>query len=89
MAVMHHPERGTIVADFSFAEQRQETLRLLRRYDDTPMSFADACMVRMAELQDDSVVFTTDSVSQERSPVDTSYSPLIQSFASRRTSLAR
>jgi len=54
-------DRGIIVADFSFADQRQETLRLLRRYDDTPMSFADACMVRMAELHDDSVVFTTDS----------------------------
>ena len=54
-------ERGIIVADFSFADHRQETLRLLRRYDDTPMSLADACLVRMAELHDDAVVFTTDS----------------------------
>jgi len=53
-------ERGIIVADFAFVAHRDETLRLLRRYDDTPMSFADACLVRMAELHDDAVVFTTD-----------------------------
>jgi uncharacterized protein len=54
-------ERGIILADFAFVAHREETLRLLRRYDDTPMSFADACLVRMAELHDDAVVFTTDS----------------------------
>ncbi len=54
-------ERGIIVTDFSFAAHRQETLRLLRRYDDMPMSFADACLVRMAELYVDSVIFTTDN----------------------------
>ena len=53
-------ERGIIVADFAFATHREETLRLLRRYGDTPMSFADACLVRMAELLNDAVVFTTD-----------------------------
>jgi len=54
-------ERGIIVADFTFMAQREETLRLLRRYTGTPMSFADACLVRMAELYEHSVVFTTDS----------------------------
>ena len=54
-------ERGIIVADFAFVAHREETLRLLRRYDDTPMSFADACVVRMTELHHDPVVFTTDS----------------------------
>ena len=54
-------ERGIIVADFSFVAHREETLRLLRRYDNTPMSFADACLVRMAELHADAVVLTTDS----------------------------
>ena len=53
-------ERGIIVADFPFAAHRNETLRLLRRYADTPMSFADACLVRMAELHGDALVFTTD-----------------------------
>ena len=54
-------ERGIIVADFTFSSQREETLGLLRRYNDTPMSFADACLVRMAELHEGAVVFTTDS----------------------------
>lgn len=54
-------ERGIVVVDFSFAGQLAETLRLIRRYHDTPMSFADACLVRMAEQTTDVVVFTTDS----------------------------
>ena len=54
-------ERGIIVSDFAFAAHCDETLRLLRRYDETPMSFADACLVRMAELYNDAVIFTTDS----------------------------
>jgi uncharacterized protein len=54
-------ERAIINVDFSFAEQLAETLRLLRRYEDTPMSFADACLVRMAEQAQDAIVFTTDT----------------------------
>ncbi len=53
-------ERGIVVVGYSFGEERTETLRLIRRYSDTPMSFADACLVRMAETIDDSVVFTID-----------------------------
>lgn len=34
---------------------------LMRSYSDLPMSFADACLVRMAELYDDGRVFTLDS----------------------------
>ena len=54
-------ERGIVVIEFSINGQLSETLRLIRRYDDTPMSFADACLVRMAEQSADSVIFTTDS----------------------------
>lgn len=54
-------ERAIIAVDFSFTDQLAETLRLVRRYHDTPMSFADACLVRMAEQIQDAVVFTTDS----------------------------
>ncbi len=53
-------ERGIVQVGFSFSEQRTETLRLMRRYRDTPMSFADACLVRMAEQTAAAVVFTTD-----------------------------
>ena len=54
-------DRGIIGLGFSFHNHLDETLRLIRRYQDTPMSFADACMVRMAETYAGSVIFTTDS----------------------------
>lgn len=54
-------DRGLIRVAFDFEESRRETLSLLRRYDDTPMSFADACLVRMSEMFAESQVFTTDS----------------------------
>jgi uncharacterized protein len=54
-------ERAIIVSDFSFQHHLTETLGLIRRYRDTPMSFADACLVRMAELRDEAIIFTTDT----------------------------
>jgi hypothetical protein len=33
---------------------------LLEKYSNIPMSLADACLVRMSELREDSVVFTID-----------------------------
>jgi predicted nucleic acid-binding protein len=54
-------EREIVVIGYSLESEMSETLRLMRRYDDTPMSFADACLVRMSERIDHSVVFTTDS----------------------------
>jgi hypothetical protein len=30
-------------------------------YQDTPMNFADACPVRMAELRDEAIILTTDT----------------------------
>jgi len=52
---------GFVVADsnFSYSEQASEILRHLARYSAVPMSFADACLVRMCEI-DDSIIFTTD-----------------------------
>lgn len=38
-----------------------DTLRLIQQYRDTPISFADACMVRISEQHTDSAVFTTDT----------------------------
>jgi predicted nucleic acid-binding protein len=32
----------------------------MRRYRDTPMSFADACLVRMCETRADSCIWTFD-----------------------------
>jgi predicted nucleic acid-binding protein len=53
-------ERGIVRLDFNCRDQQADVFRLLRKYADRPMSLADACLVRMAELFDDSQVFTTD-----------------------------
>lgn len=54
-------ERGVLFTDFSLESHLRETILLLRRYKNTPMSFADACLVRMAEIHDNAIVFTTDT----------------------------
>ena len=53
-------ERRVIRLDFVLDNHRSDALRLLRKYADQPMSLADACLVRMAELADPCQVFTTD-----------------------------
>ena len=53
-------ERGLLVVDYSIPQHLSETLRLIRQYRDTPMSFADACVVRMTEIHSGSSVWTTD-----------------------------
>lgn len=53
-------ERGIVRWDFPACEQFTDLFRLIRKYSDQPMSLADACLVRMAELSDRCQVFTTD-----------------------------
>ena len=53
-------DRGAVKTTFSMAENRVDVLNLLRKYADQPMSLADACLVRMAELNDNCQIFTTD-----------------------------
>ena len=53
-------ERGVVVSQFNLAEELPAVSGLMRRYADVPMSLADACLVRMAELSEDAAVFTTD-----------------------------
>jgi predicted nucleic acid-binding protein len=54
-------ERRIIRLDFVMDDHRADVFRLLRKYADQPMSLADACLVRMAELGDPCQVFTTDN----------------------------
>jgi uncharacterized protein len=53
-------ERGALQLRFSLDDHLPAILALVRRYSDTPMSLADACLVRMSELDDSAAVFTTD-----------------------------
>ena len=52
---------GIVVIDFSLGAQFESVRKLMRKYHDTPMSLADACLVRMSEIVPDSRVFTLDS----------------------------
>jgi predicted nucleic acid-binding protein len=53
-------DRGAVEVRFDFQDERDAVLRLLRKYADTPMSFADACLVRMSERHRESRIFTLD-----------------------------
>lgn len=46
--------------DFSFCDNCDQILDNIERYKNVPMSFADACLVRMTEIERDALVFTTD-----------------------------
>jgi uncharacterized protein len=46
--------------DFDVMMERASVGRLLRKYADRPMSLADACLVRLAELNEGASVFTID-----------------------------
>lgn len=46
--------------NFSYLEHAVEILRHLERSSNVPMSFADACLVRMSEVERNCFVFTTD-----------------------------
>ena len=53
-------ERELVIIDFSVSSNQPDVWELLRKYADQPMSLADACLVRMAELNDNCQIFTTD-----------------------------
>jgi len=52
--------RGALVCAFRFGDDAAAVLRLLDKYADVPMSFADACLVRMTETSNDPALLTTD-----------------------------
>ncbi len=56
-------ELRLVTVSFQLESEHARVRRLLRRYDDRrrPMSLADACLVRMAELVDDCTVMTLDA----------------------------
>lgn len=53
-------EAGFLRCAFDFYDEYRRVRDLMRRYADRPMSFADACLVRMAELIPDACVWTLD-----------------------------
>ena len=51
---------GTLIVEFSLMAELVPVRRLVARYRDRPMSLADACLVRLAELFDEATVITLD-----------------------------
>ncbi len=53
--------RGALIIEGMDQESLNHVLDLMDKYADTPMSIADACVVRLSELQERSLVLTVDS----------------------------
>jgi uncharacterized protein len=53
--------RGALASRYAFADDMDAVLKLLEKYANVPMSFADACLVRMTETLNDPVLLTTDT----------------------------
>lgn len=53
--------RDAIACSYRFRDDVDAVLKLLEKYADVPMSFADACLVRMTETLNDPVLLTTDA----------------------------
>lgn len=51
---------GTLAVEFALMSELAAVRRLVARYRDRPMSLADACLVRLAELFDEAEVITLD-----------------------------
>ena len=56
-------ERGVLRVRLEIEDQLADLRALMRRYRDRPMSLADACLVRLAELHSDGVIFTATRIS--------------------------
>jgi predicted nucleic acid-binding protein len=60
-AVLKLVERGVLVVAFQVSPHAKSLAMLMTKYANVPMSLADACLVRMTELDDTSAVMTLDS----------------------------
>lgn len=54
-------ESGILLIDFSLSNDVDAVKILMKKYENVPMSLADACLVRMNETIENSIVFTLDS----------------------------
>jgi predicted nucleic acid-binding protein len=53
--------RRAVVARFNLDDNVEAVVAFMRKYANAPMSFADACLVRMSETMADPLILTTDS----------------------------
>jgi uncharacterized protein len=60
-ALLELIQNGALNVAFRIDEHVGSLRKLLQKYNDTPMSLADACIVRMLEIHDRHAVLTLDS----------------------------
>lgn len=60
-AILEMIERNVIRTEFNLNLEAKALKHLVHKYKDIPMSLADACLVRMAELYEDARIFTLDN----------------------------
>jgi len=60
-SVLEALSRGLLVIALDLERESQAVAQLVTRYQEVPMSLADACLVRMSELHSESIVMTLDS----------------------------
>jgi len=53
--------RDALVCHYRFSDDMDAVLKLLDKYSGVPMSFADACLVRMTETLNNPTLLTTDA----------------------------
>jgi predicted nucleic acid-binding protein len=53
--------RNAVLLSFNLDGELEAVLALMDKYADSPMSLADACLVRMSEILPDPLVLTTDA----------------------------
>lgn len=61
IALLEMLTEGFLTIGMSLNDQHPAILAMVRRYVNVPMSLADACVVRLAELHPQSTVLTLDS----------------------------
>lgn len=59
-AILGLVERGVVRLDWAIEGHFAAVARLMRRYENIPMSLADACLVQMSEVAARGVIFTLD-----------------------------
>jgi predicted nucleic acid-binding protein len=60
-AVLDLMARGILRSEFRVAFEIEPLRAMMKKFADVPMSLADACLVRMTELDAEAVVLTLDS----------------------------
>lgn len=60
-AVLELVARGIVRSEFSVSADVAPLRALMKKFGNVPMSLADACLVRMTEVKQDTVVLTLDS----------------------------